>query len=72
MLERQRVGDGGHLMGIAAQHLDTLARLSGRVPLPEEVVGRVPCRTGSACQELNVQIGVSDGGQCPERPLDGD
>ena len=59
VLERQRVGHRSHLMGIPPQHLDALARLSGGVPLPEEVVGRVPRRAGSAGQELNVHRGRS-------------
>ena len=53
MLERQRVGHGGHLVRIAPKDLDALARLPGRVPLPEEVVGRVPRRAGPAREELN-------------------
>ncbi len=53
VLERQRVGHGGHLVRIAPKDLDALARLPGRVPLPEEVVGRVPRRAGPAGQELN-------------------
>ena len=54
VLERQRVGHGGHLMGVPPEHLDALARLAGRVPLPEEVVGRVPRRARSAGEEFNV------------------
>ena len=53
VLERQRVGHGGHLVRIAPKDLDALARLPGRVPLPEEVVGRVPRRAGPAREELN-------------------
>ena len=54
VLEVERVRDRGHHVRVPAQHLDALARLSGRVPLPEEVVGRVPRRSGPAGQELNV------------------
>ena len=57
VLEVERVGDRGHHVRVPAQHLDALARLSGRVPLPEEVVGRVPRRSGPAGQELNVHRG---------------
>ena len=53
VLERQRVGDGGHHVRVPAQHLDTLAWLPGRVPLPEEVLGRRPRRAGPAREELN-------------------
>ncbi len=53
VLELQRVGHGGHFVRIPAQDLDAFARLPGRVPLPEEVVGRVPRRSGPAGQELN-------------------
>ena len=53
VLEGKRIGHGGHLVGISPEHLDAFARLPGRVPLPEEVVGRVPRRAGSAGEELN-------------------
>ena len=53
VLELQRVGHGSHLFRIAPKDLDALARLPGRVPLPEEVVGRVPRRAGPAREELN-------------------
>ena len=42
VLEGKRIGHGGHLVGISPEHLDAFARLPGRVPLAEEVVGRVP------------------------------
>ena len=54
VLERQRVGHRGHLMGIPLEDLHALAQLPCRVPRPEEVVGRLPGRAGSAGQELNV------------------
>ena len=54
VLEVERVGHRGHHFRVPAQHLDALARLPGRVPLPEEVAGRGPRRAGSAGQELNV------------------
>ena len=41
VLELERVGDGGHLVGIAAADLDAVAHLPGRVPLAEQVVGRL-------------------------------
>ena len=53
VLERQRVGHGGHHVRVPAQHLDALAQLPGRVPLPEEVAGRRPGRAGPAREELN-------------------
>ncbi len=53
VLEVERVGHGGHFVRIAPEDFDALARLPGRVPLPEEVVGRVARRAGSAGQELN-------------------
>ena len=57
VLERQRVGHHGHLMGIPPEDLHALARLPGRIPRPEEVVGRRPGRARSAGQELNVHRG---------------
>ena len=53
VIELQRVGHRSHLVGISPEHLDAFARLPGRVPLPEEVVGRRPGRAGSAGEELN-------------------
>ena len=53
VLEGKRIGHGGHLVGISPEHFDAFARLPGRVPLPEEVVGRVPRRAGPAREELN-------------------
>ena len=53
VLEGKRIGYGGHLVGISPEHLDAFARLPGRVPLPEEVAGRVPRRSGSAGEKLN-------------------
>ena len=54
VLEVERVGHRGHHVRVPPQNLDALARLSGRVPLPEEVVGRLARRSGPAGQELNV------------------
>ena len=54
VLEGKRIGHGGHLAGIAPQHLDAFARLPGRVNLPEEVLGRLAGRSGSVRQELKV------------------
>ena len=54
VLERQRVGHRGHPMGIPPEDLHALARLPGRIPRPEEVVGRRPGRAGAAGQEFNV------------------
>ena len=53
VLELQRVGQGGHVVRIPAQHLDPLTRLPGRVQLSEEVLGSVPRRSGSAGEKLN-------------------
>ena len=53
VLERQRVGHRGHLMGIPPEDLDARAQLPGRVPRPEEVVGRRPGRAGAVSQEFN-------------------
>ena len=53
VLERQRVGHGGDLVRITPKDFDALARLPGRVPLPEEVAGRRPGRAGPAREELN-------------------
>ena len=58
VLEVERVGDRGHHVRVPPKDLNALARLSGRVPLPEEVVGRVPRRSGPAGQELNVHRGL--------------
>ena len=52
VLEGKRIGHGGHLVGISPEHLDAFARLPGRVPLAEEVVGRVPRRAGPPGEEL--------------------
>ena len=54
VLERQRVGHGGNPVRIPPEDLDAIARLPGRVPRPDEVVGRVSGRAGSAGEELNV------------------
>ena len=56
MIERQRVGHRGHLVGISPEHFDAFARLPGSVPLAEEVVGRRRCRAGSTGEELNVHL----------------
>ena len=53
VLERQRVRHGGHLVGISPEDLDAFARLPGRVPPTEKVVGRRTGRAGPAGQELN-------------------
>ncbi len=66
VLERQRVGHRGHLMGIPPEDLHARAQLPGRVPRPEEVVGRRPGRAGSASQELNVHRGR--GARCRPAP----
>ena len=69
VLERQRVGHRGHLMGIPPEDLHALAQLPRRVPRPEEVVGRRPGRAGSASQELNVHRGRgSRRGPTPRAP----
>ena len=54
VLEPQRVRHRRHPVGIAPKDLDVFARLPGGIPLPEEVLGRRPRRSGSAGQELNV------------------
>ena len=54
VLELQRVGDRGHHVGVPPQHPDTLARLPGRVLLPEEVFGRSPGRPGPVREKLSV------------------
>ena len=59
VLELKRVGDGGHHVGIAAKHLDALARLPGGVPLAEQVVGRRAGRAGAAGDELDVHPAAS-------------
>ena len=43
--------------GDPPEDLHALAQLPGRVPCPEEVVGRRPGRAGAARQELNVHRG---------------
>ena len=53
VLELQRVGQGGHVVRVPPQNLDAFARLPGRVPRPEEVVGRAPRRSGSVGEEPN-------------------
>ena len=57
VLERQRVGHRGHLMGIPLEDIHAFAQLPGRIPRPEQVVGRRPGRAGAAGQELNVHRG---------------
>ena len=54
VLEPQSVRHRRHPVRIAPKDLDAFARLSGGVPLAEEVRGRGPRRSGSARQELNV------------------
>ncbi len=54
VLEPQSVRHRRHPVGIAPKDLDAFARLPGGVPLPEEVFGGSPRRSGSAGQELNV------------------
>ena len=54
VLEPQSVRHRRHPVWIAPKYLDALARLSGGVPLAEEVLGRGPRRSGSAREELNV------------------
>ena len=54
VLELERVGDGGHGVGVAAEDLDAVAQLAGSVPLAEQVVGRRPGRAPPAGDELNV------------------
>ena len=54
VLERQRVGHRGHLVGIPPEDLHARAQLPRGVPRPEEVVGRRPGRAGAASQEFNV------------------
>ena len=44
-------------MGIPPEDLHALAQLPGRVPCPEEVVGRRPGRAGAASLERNVHRG---------------
>ena len=51
VLEVERVGHRGHHVRVPPQHLDALAQLAGRVPLPEETVGRLARRAGPAGQE---------------------
>ena len=57
MLERQRIGHRGRLMGVPPKDLHARAELTRRVPRPEEVVGRRPGRAGAASQKLNVHRG---------------
>ena len=54
VLEPQSVRDRRHPVWIAPKNLDAFARLSGGVPLAEEVRGRGPRRAGSAGEKLNV------------------
>ena len=57
VLEGKRIGHGGHLVGIAPEHLDAFTRLPGRVKLAEQVLGRLAGRSGSVRQELKVHPG---------------
>ena len=57
VLEGQRIGHGGHLVGISPEHLDAFAGLPGRVKLAEQVLGRLAGRSGSVRQELKVHPG---------------
>ena len=54
VLELQRVGDGGHHVGVAAEHLDALAPVPERVAFADEIVGRRAGRPGAAPEALNV------------------
>ncbi len=40
MLEAKRVGEGGHLVGVAAQDLDPRTHPPGGVAFADEIVGR--------------------------------
>ena len=69
VLELQRVGHVGHFVRIAPEDFDALARLPGRVPLPEEVVGRVPGRSSSVREKLKVHRGPgARSGRAPRAP----
>ena len=52
VIELQRVGHRSHLVGISPEHLYAFVRLSGSVPLAEEVLSRRR-RAGSTGEELN-------------------
>ena len=54
VLELQRVGDGGHHLGVSAEHLDALALTAHRVALADEIAGRLAGRAGAAPEALNV------------------
>ena len=54
VLELQRVGDGGHHVGVSPEHLDALALAAHRVALADQVAGRLAGRAGAAPQALNV------------------
>ncbi|MCY3843548.1 MAG: hypothetical protein OXH69_08390 [Acidobacteria bacterium] len=71
VLEVERVGDGGDRVGVAAANLDALAKLAGRVPLAEQVVGCGLRRAGAAGDELNVhrtaRLGSGPAARSPAR-----
>ena len=54
VLELQRVGDGGHHLRVAAEHLDALALVPQRVALADQIVSRLAGRAGAAPEALNV------------------
>ena len=69
VLELKRVGHVGHFVRIPAQDLDAFARLPGRVPLPEEVLGRSARRSGPVREKLKVHRGPgSRSGRAPRAP----
>ena len=59
-LERQRVGNVRHMVGVAAQNLDTGAHPPRGVALADEIVGGCTGRAGAATEEPNVH-------RCPLR-----
>ena len=54
VLELQRVGDGGHHVGVSPEHLDPIALTAHRVAFADEVAGRLAGRAGAAPEALNV------------------
>ncbi len=54
VLEPQSVRHRRHPVGIAPKDLDAFAQFSGGVPLPEEVLGRGPRRSGPPGEKLKV------------------
>ena len=54
VLEAERVGESGDMVGVPAQHIDARTHQPGGIALADEVVGRGPGGAGAALGAANV------------------